>query len=109
MDDATPLTRSILEQFGFDEDPEDSYFMRRRLAVEPPYPTYLVVPADPTDPANGNEVMFQTYDYDTEAPGTDTVVMVSKRGCLRTVGQLKSLLGFLGQEVGCAQTDTGEK
>lgn len=105
MTDDTVLSRTVLEEFGFAEDPEDVYFMRRRLVVEPPYPTYLVVPTDPTDPTNGNEVLFQIYDYDTEAPGTDTVIMASKRGCLRTVGQLKALLSFLGQEMECAQTN----
>lgn len=98
MTDDTPLTRPILEEFGFGEDPEDSYFMRRRILVEPPYPTYLVV-ADPAGAGNGHEVMFQTYDNDREVLGEDTVVIVSRRGCLRTVGQMRTLLGFLGQEI----------
>jgi hypothetical protein len=98
-DDNVILDRPWLESIGFDEDPQDQYFVRLKLTVNSSYPAYLVIEPDFTQETNGGEVMIQTWDHDEEQFGEDTLAIVSTVGCLRTRGQLRRLLEVLGQTV----------
>lgn len=93
MSNDDKLTEEYLRFRGFVDDPTDDFCLRLPLRIsDADYPTFLCVPKNPSDPANGHEVTFTSYDGDRES-----LMIVSERGALVTALDLELLLRALKQ------------